>query len=247
MGEVVALVALLSGVVLSPELQVRYGRHSKNCEPVSVLRVGTSRLFREPFYSGFPLVRSTCIVLLYPLCWHLTAVSWHLICPTPIAGTITAEWLSSLGGSPRLLHLLRDLLYGRKSLRLPWVMVYHCLLDLDYITCRADTTGTPPLSHLAPKPLGSWNSLRYSANISFILPLHQPSAVRFFSLVEAGLLKGLCLALVLFLFMSFLTCLEGGIASSCLRLRCYEGEGYALGSRGSIFPMRGGSGSLDFL
>jgi len=43
MGEVVALLALLSGIALFPELQVLYGQHSKNCDPVSVLRVRTSR------------------------------------------------------------------------------------------------------------------------------------------------------------------------------------------------------------
>jgi len=42
-GEVVALVALLSGIALSPELLGRYGRHSKNRDPVSVLCVRTSR------------------------------------------------------------------------------------------------------------------------------------------------------------------------------------------------------------
>jgi len=43
-GEVVALVALLSGIALSPELLGRYGRQSKNRDPVSVLRVRTSWL-----------------------------------------------------------------------------------------------------------------------------------------------------------------------------------------------------------
>ena len=42
-GEVVALVALLSGTALSPELLGRYGRRSKNRDPVSDLRVRTSR------------------------------------------------------------------------------------------------------------------------------------------------------------------------------------------------------------
>jgi len=52
-------------------------------------------------------------------------------------------------------------------------------------------------------------------------------------------MKGLCLSLVSFLFMSFLTCLEEGIAASCSRLRCCQGGGCALGSGGWIFPMRG--------
>ena len=50
---------------------------------------------------------------------------------------------------------------------------------------------------------------------------------------------GLCLALVSFLDLCFLTCLEEGIAPSCFRLRCYKGRGWALGLRGLIFPMRG--------
>jgi len=54
-----------------------------------------------------------------------------------------------------------------------------------------------------------------------------------------GLPKGLCLSLVSFLYLSFLTCLEEGIASSCFLLRCYEGGGWALVSGGLIFPMRG--------
>jgi len=41
-GEVVALVALLSGIALSPEMLGRYGRCSKNHDLVSVLRVRTS-------------------------------------------------------------------------------------------------------------------------------------------------------------------------------------------------------------
>ena len=94
--------ALLSGIAHSPELQDRYGRHSKSCDPVSVLSVRTSRLFGEPSSSRFPRVRSACTVLLHPLCWHLTTVQLAPYCPVPIAGTITAEWLSSPGGSPRL-------------------------------------------------------------------------------------------------------------------------------------------------
>jgi len=78
MGEVLALVALLSAIALSPELQDRHGRHAKNCDPVSVLPVRTSRLSGEPSSSRFPRVGSACTVLLHPHCWHLTAVSWHL-------------------------------------------------------------------------------------------------------------------------------------------------------------------------
>jgi len=95
-------VALLSGIALSPELQDRYGRRSKNCNPVSVLPVLTSRLFGEPSSSPFPRVRSACTVLLHPsLAGTLSAPSAGTLLPLTIAGTSTAEWLSSLGDSPR--------------------------------------------------------------------------------------------------------------------------------------------------
>ena len=71
--------------------------------------------------------------------------------------------------------------------------------------------------------------------------------MRFFSFVQGGPPKGLCLSLVSFLFLSFLTCLVEGIVPSCFRLRCYKGEVWALVSRGRIFPIRGWSGSLDWL
>jgi len=41
-GEVVALVALLSGIALSPESLGGYCRHSKNRDPVSVFSIRTS-------------------------------------------------------------------------------------------------------------------------------------------------------------------------------------------------------------
>jgi len=95
-------VALLSGIALSPELQDRYGRHSKNCDPVSVLRVRTSRLFGEPSSSLFSRVRSAYTVLLHPsLAGTLSAPSAGTLLPFTIAGTSTAEWLSSPGDSPR--------------------------------------------------------------------------------------------------------------------------------------------------
>jgi len=56
-----------------------------------------------------------------PLASHCLQLAPY--CQVLTAGTTTAEWLSSLGGSPRLLHPLHDLLYGRNSLRLPQLMV----------------------------------------------------------------------------------------------------------------------------
>jgi len=110
-------VALLSSIALSPELQDRYGRHAKNCDPVSVLRVRTSRLFGEPSSSRFPRVGSACTVLLHTL-WLAPLLPLWLApyCPFPVAGIFSAEWLSSPGGSRRLLLPSRDLLYGRNSL-----------------------------------------------------------------------------------------------------------------------------------
>ena len=94
--------ALLSGIALSPEVRDRYGQHSKSCDPVSVLRVRTSRLFGEPFPSRFPRVGSACTVLLHPsLAGTLSASLAGTLLPLTIAGTFTAAWLSSLGDSPR--------------------------------------------------------------------------------------------------------------------------------------------------
>jgi len=95
-------VALLSGIALSPEWQDRYGRHLKHCDPVSVLRVRTSRLFGEPSSSRFPRVGSACTVLLRPsLAGTLSAPSAGTLLPLTMAGTLTAEWLSSPGDFPR--------------------------------------------------------------------------------------------------------------------------------------------------
>ena len=94
--------ALLSGIALSPELQDRYGLLSKNCDPVSVLRVRTSWLFGEPSLSRFPRVRSPCTVLLHPsLAGTLPTALAGTLLPLTIAGISTGEWLSSPGGSPR--------------------------------------------------------------------------------------------------------------------------------------------------
>ena len=107
---------LLSGIALTPELQDRYGRHSKNCDPIPILSVRTSQLFGEPSSSRSLRVGSACTVLLHPLRWHLTAVQLAPYCPVPIAGTIAAEWLSSPGGSLRTPHpLLRFTLESQTS------------------------------------------------------------------------------------------------------------------------------------
>ena len=50
--------------------------------------------------------------------------------------------------------------------------------------------GSPPVTRLAPKPLGSGSFLRQQATVVLSCPLRRPWAVRFFSFVVGGLLKG---------------------------------------------------------
>ena len=103
-----------------------------------------------------------------------------------MAGIPSAESLSSLGGSPRLFHRLRDLLYCRNSCCLPFSMVLHYLVGCSESLARTDYRALHPCHRLAPNPSGSGNSLRHSGNSSFILPA--PSAlgrkILFFYLVE---------------------------------------------------------------
>jgi len=146
-------VALLSGIALSPELQDWYGRHSKNCDPVSVLRVRTFRLFGEPSSSRFPRVRSACTVLLHPsLAGTLSASLAGTLLPLTIAGISTAEWLSSPGGSPRPPHpLLRFTLRSQTS---HWVTLCHgiALPPWPMLKARsvADFPGTAPVTNACP-------------------------------------------------------------------------------------------------
>jgi len=89
-GEVVALVAQLSGIALSADVLGRYGRFSKNCDPVSVLRVRTSWSLASlptPASHALDPLAPYCYVPPYlaPYCllgWHPTAPhdSWHLHC-----------------------------------------------------------------------------------------------------------------------------------------------------------------------
>ena len=62
------MVALLSGIALSPELLGRYGRHWKNRDPVSVLRVRTSWLL-----ASLPSPASHALDPLAPYCYTLFA------------------------------------------------------------------------------------------------------------------------------------------------------------------------------
>ena len=130
--------ALLSGIVLSPELQDRYSRHSKNCDPVSVLRVRTSRLFGEPSASRFPLIGSACTVLLHPsLAGTLSALLAGTLLPLTIAGTSTAEWLFSPGGSPRPPHLLPRFYSTVANLALGYAVSWYSTTSLAHAKAEA--------------------------------------------------------------------------------------------------------------
>jgi len=145
-------VALLSGIALSPELQDRYGRHSKNCDPVSILRVRTSWLFGEPSSSRFPRVGSACTVLLHPsLAGTLSAPSAGNLLPLTIAGTSTAEWLSSLGDSPR--PPPAPAIYSTvANLTLGYAVSWYSTTSLAHAKVRsvADFPGTPPVTDACP-------------------------------------------------------------------------------------------------
>jgi len=72
-------VALLSGIALSPELLSRYGWHSKNCDPVSVLRVRTSWLL-----ASLPSPASHVLDPLAPYCYTYLAPYCPLLLPPPL-------------------------------------------------------------------------------------------------------------------------------------------------------------------
>ena len=145
--------ALLSGIALSPELQDRYGRHSKNCDSVSVLCVRTSRLFGESSSSCFPRVRSACTVLLHPfLAGILSAPVAGTLLPLTIAGTSTAEWLSSLGDSPR--PPPAPVIYSTVvDLALGYAVSWYSTTSLAHAKVRsvANIPGSPPVTTPCPK------------------------------------------------------------------------------------------------
>ena len=91
------------------------------------------------------------------------------------------------------------------------------------------TTGRPARVNALPlSRFGRGISVRHQATVVLAFLFVGACAVRILSFVLGGPPKGLCLSLVSFLYLSFLTCLEEGIAPSCFRLRCYEGGGWAL-------------------
>jgi len=145
-------VALLSGIALSPELLGRYGRCAKNRDPVSILRVRTSRLFGEPSSSRFPRVRSACTVLLCPsLAGTLSAPPAGTLLSFMIAGTSTAEWLSSLGDSPR--PPPAPATYATvANLALGYAVSWYSTTSLAHAKVRsvANIPGTPPMTNACP-------------------------------------------------------------------------------------------------
>jgi len=54
----------------------------------------------HPFHLPLPMSVSTCTLVLHPPYWPLTAVSRHITCLVPTAGTLTAAWLFWLWGAP---------------------------------------------------------------------------------------------------------------------------------------------------
>jgi len=72
-------VALLSGIALSPELLGRYGRHSKNRDPVSVLPVRTSWILASlpsPASHALDPLAPYCCIQLAPYCPILPPPPW---------------------------------------------------------------------------------------------------------------------------------------------------------------------------
>jgi len=94
-------VALLSGIALSPELLGRYGRHSKNRDPVSVLRVRTSWLL-----ASLPSPASHALDPLAPYCY--TLLSWHLTAPSSFSSPRVSLSSGIPSGSDALSPVTRD-------------------------------------------------------------------------------------------------------------------------------------------
>jgi len=96
-------VALLPGIAPSPELSGRYSRHSKNRDPVSVLRVRTSWLL-----ASLPSPASHALGPLAPYCYIQLAPYCLLFLPSPSVS------LSSgiLFGSDALSPVTRDHVRG---------------------------------------------------------------------------------------------------------------------------------------
>jgi len=107
-------------------------------------------------------------------------------------------WLASplLSGSPRRVapfaFFTRYAIYSTVATRdgygIPWYSTTS--LDVPKVCRAADYRALHPCLRLAPKPLGSGNSLRHQATVVLSFPLRRPWAVRIFPFVLGSLLKG---------------------------------------------------------
>ena len=106
----------------------------------------------------------------HSLAGTLSAPSAGILLPRTLAGTSTAEWLSSLGGSPRLLHPLRDLLYGRNSL-VGYAVSWYSTTSVAHAKVRsAPITGHPARVNALPlSRFGRGISLRHPATVVLAL------------------------------------------------------------------------------
>ena len=92
-------------------------------------------------------------------------------CLVPVAGTLTAEWLSSPGGSPCPLHPPRDFFYGRN-----WLVGYarscYSTTSLAYAKVQSPPIcGQPARVNALPYSHFGWrNSVQASGNSSFSSP-----------------------------------------------------------------------------
>ena len=121
--------ALLSGFALSPELLGRYGRHSKNRDPVSVLRVCTSQSL-----ASLPSPASHTFDPLAPYCYTLLAGTL-----LPLAGTLSASSLLLapllLSGSYRwvapLAFFTHYATYSTVATRVGYCIPWYCTISVD--------------------------------------------------------------------------------------------------------------------
>ena len=152
-GEVVALVALLSGIALSPEVHGRYGWFSKSRDLVSVLRVRTSwssASLPSPAFHALDPLAPYCSIQLAPYCPLLLPPPWASLSSGILSGSdalslvtrdhvreaVTSSgrpsvhplWLAFplLSGSPRRVAPLAFFSLSRDLLygRTPWWLRY---------------------------------------------------------------------------------------------------------------------------
>jgi len=159
-GEVVALVALLSGIALSPEVHGRYGRLSKNRDLVSVLRVRTSwssASLPSPASHALDPLAPYCCIQLAPYCLFLpppwASLSSGILSGSDALSPVTRDhargavistgrplvyplWLAPplLSGSPRrvapLALFTRYAIYSTVATRAGYGIPWYCTISL---------------------------------------------------------------------------------------------------------------------